>query len=358
MSLEAFLGRTFADILSGGTLGVAIETRNIVVAQGIQFTNADMMTDEPYGALPNGLVAPLADRTKWPRSMKTRAPLTGVTSTSSGFTFTNVAQGVKYVVQIVTSKQEFRKALLTPNTHVIYDGHARFGRGPCFGILPKPGVLSKTEDWENGTSATTGIFRMGYPFIGIPISEILEHGYTADPVAPSIKVKPEDCDPDTRPFAEFLVAKTALSMDKALLAQLKDKDPKKTWLAFRAPDEGQIVWYLLLNAGWTGTVSAPADLGATTPTCHVFCHFGCSSFRHNQKILRSTSFKGWQKTGDDKLAYFTTNLSYTGTTTYWLYHLFTYPTKNAFLDWEPSLTYALNNTNADLKRDRVSYRII
>src|SRR5688572_21876525 len=128
MGIEALLNRTAADIVSGGTLGMTPEVRNIVLAQGLQFTNTDMMPFEPYGALPLGLTAPASARGTWPRPLRSRPALAGVIPTADGFEFTSVAQGVKYVVKIVTAKDAFRAALLTPNVHVIYDGHARYGR--------------------------------------------------------------------------------------------------------------------------------------------------------------------------------------------------------------------------------------
>src|SRR4051812_44737789 len=96
------LARTVGDILSGGTLGLTLETRNIVVAQGIQFTNADN-AGMPYMVLPIALTAPLSARADWPKSLQTRPPL-NITTTPSGFEYTDFVQGVKFVVDIVTTK--------------------------------------------------------------------------------------------------------------------------------------------------------------------------------------------------------------------------------------------------------------
>jgi hypothetical protein len=357
MGMGAFLGRTTADILSGGTLGITPEIRNIVLAQGIQFTNADQASD-PFSVLPKGLTEPASGRASWPPCMRTRAPL-AITTTASGFEYTDLVQGVKFVVKIVTAKDAFRAALLTPGVHVVYDGHARYGRGPCFGILPVPGTVSVTEDWEEGTNpSTTGIFRMGYPFIGVPMEEVLTHGYTCNLVEDTVTVNVADCDPDTRPYVSALHAKHAVDIDSRLPAQAKDKSAAKRWWAYRAWEDGRTQWHVLLKAGWTGTTSAPFDLGATTPTCRVFCHFGCETFRHNHPILRGAGFKNWRKSGDDKFAYFTTNLSSGPTVTCWLYHLFTYPKRNSFHEWEPSLTHALNETNKDLSHNGETFRLI
>jgi hypothetical protein len=347
------------------------EPRNIVLAQGIQFTNADMAVKEAHGVLPDALTASVADKRGWRivhtragdfvlmASLRPRAPLAINVTSSTTFEFASAAQNVNFSVTVVNTKDAFRTALLTANTHVVYDGHARYGRGPCFGILPAPGVVSHTEDWENGTNPTsTGIFRMGFPFIGVPVSEIFEHGYTADPTPSTVTVTTDQADRDLRRFVGALQAKTADDLAPGLISQLKDTDPTKTYWAYQAWLDGKLQWHVVINAGWTGTASAPSDLGATTPTCRVLCHFGCESFWHNHPILRRDAFKGWKRQGDDKQAYFTTNLSITGTSVYWLYHLFTYPKQNAWQDWGPSIDYAVRRTNADLAADRAGYQVI
>ena len=85
----------------------------------------------------------------------------------------NKSEDVLYQIDLVEDKAAFREALLTDGIAVIYNGHARYGRGPCFG---PPGNLPG-DDWENGAAPdTAGIFRMGYPFVGIPGHEIIGHG--------------------------------------------------------------------------------------------------------------------------------------------------------------------------------------
>src|SRR5262245_38577355 len=90
---------------------------------------------------------------------------------TSGTTFSYYSQdqGVLYNVQLIYDKTEFKDALETPDLHVIYSGHSRIGRGPCFGpdIFHQP-----SEDWEDGTEEATGLFRMGYPYVPVPVSDI------------------------------------------------------------------------------------------------------------------------------------------------------------------------------------------
>src|SRR5262245_60902632 len=67
--------------------------------------------------------------------------------------YINHFQRVRFTIEESTSKKQFIDWLKTPDLHVIYMGHARYGRGPCFGahgIAPN-GALVKSEDWEEGT---------------------------------------------------------------------------------------------------------------------------------------------------------------------------------------------------------------
>jgi hypothetical protein len=97
------------------------------------------------------------------------------------------------------------------------------------------------------------------------------------------------------------------------------------------------------------------DLGATDVKCRVFCHFGCSTFKHNYPILRKR--KGWKRTPDDRFAYWTT-ASALESTPYWLHYLFVYPKENAFQSWYPSLQWAVQKTNVKLRNLRHTYRLI
>jgi hypothetical protein len=94
------------------------------------------------------------------------------------FEYLNHRQRVHFTIQETTDKAVFKQWLEAPELHVIYNGHARYGRGPCFG---RGEYDTKSEDWEQGTNAATkGLFRVGFPFIGIAAHEIFDHGYTAN----------------------------------------------------------------------------------------------------------------------------------------------------------------------------------
>jgi len=338
-----------------------IETRRITVAQGIEFNNSDM-NDSPYCQVPNGLTTKREDRhalwkdTKykwWPACMVTRDPLPLNITSGDTFEYTSKAQGVKFVVDIVNTKFEFKAALMSADRHVIYGGHARYGRGPCFGDKPDKG-----ENWEDGKDPPWGLFRMGYPFIGIPVEEVFDHGYTVNLASSDVPVTIEQAEPDLRPYVPALKAKTAVEIHKDLPGVAKDKDATKTWWTYQGLEGGKIETFIVINAGWENTTVSPDDLGGIQPSCRVFCHFGCDTFKHNHSILRDPSFKNWRRNGDDRFAYWTTSISYNYTANLWLYHLFTYQIYNAFCAWEPSLSYALARTNVDLKTSNESYRIV
>lgn len=319
------------------------ETRNIVIAQGIEFNNKDLGSDD---VIPDG-------------SLKKRMDAAGlplvITSPGKAATFNSVKQGVSFTLKVVNTKSEFKAALESDKTHhVIYDGHSRFGRGCCFGTNPAPG-----EDWERGSNPTlTGLFRMGFPYVAVPVSDIKHHGYTADLVPTPETLTPSDCEPDLR---------AAVNSGSVQPHGLKDVDPtvhgqlrinKKAvgsgdrFWAFNWPGEG---FSVVLHAGWEKTASAPMDLGATLIQCRVFCHLGCSSLQHYHEIVRNR--KKFKKVGNtDNFAYFTSGLAFSFTGPHWLFHILTYDQFNAGQPWEPSLEYARTKANIDIKKDCIKIK--
>ena len=141
--------------------------------------------------------------------------------------YLNHLQGVRYTIEETTSKDQFIDWLKTPELHVIYMGHARYGRGPCFGAHgndpANPALTLKSEDWEEGSDADSGIFRIGYPFIGVDVAELIEHGYTARPVKESEGAPARaDCDPDLRGHLGSLHAKTPDQISPGIDSQFGD----------------------------------------------------------------------------------------------------------------------------------------
>lgn len=325
------------------TIGPQYETRRITVALGLEAHNDRLSQDY---RIPSGLQRLLPDIT--------------INSDSSA-SYTSRAQRVNFIITVVTDKTQYKQALETAGIHVVYMGHARYGRGPCFGDDPSPG-----EQWGNGTN-TTGMWRMGYPYLAVPVSEILSHQYTVDPVlADGSRPTRRDCHPDVRGrygrLRAFTLDQLAPAQPPQSRSPLADYVinsallPDATYWGYDTPYHGRRTRFIVLNAGWENTATDPMDLNATDLQCRVFCHFGCSTFKHNYRILRFR--KQWQRTNTDRFAYWTTNPSGQQTTVYWLYHLLNYRRRNAFQSWRPSLRYALGRTNNSLRRLGLRYRLI
>lgn len=305
--------------------------------------------------------------------------------------YINRQQGVEFEIRRVTTKQAFVQPLadvdrtgLYTGVHVIYDGHARYGRGPCFGT---PDINGETDapgdEWEDGTGPhpnQTGIFRMGFPFIAVPVHEIFEHGYRGTLATDMTKFSKDTCDPDL--WAEWKSKthhKGTLAQMQRLISNriLKIADPPcpqcgtgKHSLISHIVDRNnntpaaslEYPYYLdktgelniILDAGWKDTKSTPKDdWGSRPAVCKVFCHFGCSTERHNSRVIRE--FANWQQSGDSGYAYWTTDLSVGVTSLLWLQHLLSYDQPNAFKPWKDSLKYAFDKTNADLKNGKFKF---
>jgi len=113
---------------------------------------------------------------------------------------------------------------------------------------------------------------------------------------------------------------------------------------------------VVMIAGWIDTLSAPSEIGNFDPACRVFVHMACSTFKHNHPVVRK--LKGWKHEGNERYAYWTTDLSDAIGDQYWLQHILTYDKFNAFQSWEKSLEFAKNKSNALLARDGERFRFI
>ena len=319
----------------------AYEDRRIVIAYGLQFHEDEFNSRYTLG---NFMPANLG-----------RFPDVEIVSRTE---YINHRQRVRFLIEETTDKTAFMNYLETPDVHVIYDGHARYGRGPCFGRNgTADGSVRPGEDWEEGTSASTGIFRMGYPFIGIPVKETLDHGYTANPMKESEGTPArDDCHPDLRARRGRLRARTPERIHRNLLGHLRNHQAGDKYWVYYASDDGEVGPHLVHHAGWENTFSMPFDLGSIDMRCRVFCHWGCDTFHSNYRVVRFLA--NWRREGNERYAYWTTASSYDGTFTRWVFHLMTYNVDNAFQSWEPSLSYAVQRTNSHLRRDGYRYRVI
>ena len=344
---------------SGSTSSTAltppVEERLIILAQGLQYLNHQ---------LPATYRVPEYLQSRLGGDVEVRADGTAV--------YTSRAQGVRFVIRKITRKNDFKDALQTRGAHDIDGGHARYGRGPCFGESASPG-----DDWEVGTNpSVNGIFRWGYPYMGIDVHEIIDHGYhcyallVTDPKPPREDFHPElrrvyGRDATIRP-SDALKPYRLDQFHPDLAARILGTTPPpgparpiqagdRLWGS--SPDRHGRPAKIVLHGNWTGSMSDPLDLGATDMTCKVFCHFGCSSFHHNYRPLRF--LKGWQRTEDDRFAYWTTAPPpHVNLPSRWIYFLLRYPRRNAFQNWHPSLIWTLNQTNQHIVNTGGGYRVI
>lgn len=261
----------------------------------------------------------------------------------SEFEYRNHRQRVIYLLRHTTNKNQFRIWLRTPGLHVIYSGHARNGRGPCFGRVDE----EKGEVWAEGSDwMSNGMFRMGFPFIGASAGEIVSHGYTAhilkegDPMPPR-----EDCHPELTPYMGRLELRPPEELAAGLSVHLRGHQTGDRYYCYRKAAGGP--WFIIHYAGWDETASSPFDWGSTDINCRVLCHFGCSTFVHNYPVMRRLA--DWRRSGNERYAYWTSATAVGVTHSRWVANLITYDRENAFASWEGSLESAMQRTNRDLR---------
>ncbi len=351
------------------TLTVPPEERLIIIAEGKQFNSGD---DARPWQCPQWFKLAGSERAKvilgyvqgkaytvgdFHKNIKKLPAIPLIDRPDGTFEYLNADQGVRFIIKKVQDKLAFRDALLTPGAHVMYDGHARYGRGPCFGT----GGESPGEMWEEGTGNgrgkqpplthpnRDGIFRLGSKYIAVEAEEITHHGYTANLLEAIDRPKAAECDKDLQPHLLALKGRTLQEIDPALFTSVRDPDPNKKWWSYWGYVDGKRVLFVVHKAGWEQTLSDPDDIGALTPTCRVFAHLGCSTYKHNYAVVRKQ--KKWVREGNERYAYWTTNLSDFGAAHYWLQHVLTYKKFNAFKPWAESLKHAVQMSNSMLTND-------
>ena len=297
-----------------------------------------------------------------PQFVKDRLDNNRFRETGKGvYEYTSHRQRVHFTIREVTEKAAFKQALETKGLHVIYAGHSRFGRGACFGPdVENVGVrdVPPGEHWGMGTdNSVNGMFRFGFPIIAVPADKVAAKGCRVAPVPVGSGEKPsrEDCHPEVRNQHSDMkqVDKSDLGHEVGQLLRPRNSPNGSVEGPFWAY-EGYLLQkrrlFLLIYAGWQGTINAPMDLGATRLRCRVFCHFGCSSEKHFYPIVRDRY--GHQRHGNEAYCYWTTDVA-DGiiALNHYLYRLLTYPEPNAFASWEPALNWTRKKTNRDLKRE-------
>ncbi|MEW5977114.1 MAG: hypothetical protein AB1898_15035 [Acidobacteriota bacterium] len=359
--LDVHVARAAADNLNLNVVNLNYEIRKIVVAQGIQFHNADTENEITSFVPIDPTVVRFHDQLTIPKSLQNDFPSI-VLQGDNQAVFISDPQRVEFHIEVVNTKDAFKEALLTPGIHVVYSGHARFGRGPCFGpdlrVLSaprtppggKPTFQDRTgDDWENGSDPVKfGLFRMGHPFVGVPFSELDEHKYHMHPVPTTQKVNPADVDPLTSAFSLKPIRLKGTPFEAFVL----DNPMADTyWGCTTVDGDG-----LLLFAGFTDTKSKPLDLGATDLRCRCLSLLACDTFKHFHPILRKR--KGFTRTVTEGFAYFTTAPSGIQVDRFYLGSLFEFPERNDFQSWYPSLEFAVKQTNEKLAAIRETYRLV
>ena len=273
--------------------------------------------------------------------------------------YVNQNQQVIYEIRIVQRRREYKTALETEGLIVIYSGHSRYGRGAVFaqydGRAPKHG-----NHWGSGAAENPdeGIFRLGYPYVAIPFSDIEHHQYMFAPAPVE-----GDALPGRRirhpwsyhPECSGRRRRITLPEELRQYVMLTNRSTSHQYWGVRRSGED----HLFLHAGWQNTVADPLDLGATNLRCRTFCHFGCSSRIHYWNIVRKQEYKGYQRANPPTqgLAYFTSAPS-TKKSLYWLVYLLAYDQPNNTPGhFYESHEYAKQTANARLRTERAGFRI-
>src|SRR4029077_15866322 len=216
------------------TVSPVYEIRRLVIAYGLQLHKDESLMLAKVDDYMNKRLQPSPDIDK-----------------ISDTEYINHLQGVRFVIEETIKKQDFINYLKTPEIHLIYMGHARYGRGPCFGAHGAKNVtvaakkkinisLILSGDWEEGSDADSGIFRMGFPYIGAGVSEIFQYGYTANTVKESEgKPHAKDCDPDLRPYLGSLHAWKPEQIQEGLVDKLRNHQDGDRYWTYTAPEHGR-----------------------------------------------------------------------------------------------------------------------
>jgi hypothetical protein len=339
------VARTSDGLEHVNTLDLRLEDRHVFLIEGIEFHNDQL---PKVLRVPETLVKPSSSF----GTVRSKKALKVQVTDANNWQYESREQGVRYIFKRTHTRTELKQALETEDAHVIYSGHARFGRGPCFG---RGTGTSKGEEWEDGKGPDTGILRMGMPFLSIPISDILHHGYTANLVPSDVTITASDCDADLRPHVSKLKPHKPAQIHPKLLPQLKNPDPDQTYWAFSGSDEGQATKFVVLFAGFEETTTAPLDLGATDMKARLFGHFGCSTLKHNRDVV--VALKGYELEDDQRYSIFTTDLSNGTEVVLYFYHLLSCPEPSRGGAWKASVEYAIQKTNSDLGANGERHRL-
>ncbi len=363
-----------------------LEVREIVIAEGVQFHESDIAahnnmlqaysdkldadpaaykTDPVLKSLAKNTWGTDAQRAQQIKNRIARAkqysdilfleeklsPDFKVSGDRKAAEYINYDQGVHYKFRLVYSLSDYKKALETPELIVVYSGHARYGRGPCFDQYAKECNMTG-EQWEEGTHKDNGIFRMGYPFVPVEIEDLEHHKYTCRPIPVELPKPPNEAQHPMSRHPEARRTLLPIKIKPELAGQVKAgfTSPSDSYWGYGAT--------IVLNAGWDGAARSIHNLNDVNLGCRTFCHFGCSSKIHLWQLLRRLEYKGWArpKPPTEQLAYFTTATS-DWRTVYWLFYLLSYNKPNNDSHFFDSHEYAVRRANQRLSAESAGFQL-
>ena len=359
--LDVDVARAAANNLIVNVVNLNYEIREIVAAQGIQFHNADTERQITLLAQNDPTVLRERDQETVPTSLQNDFP--AATKDFEAITilddkhavFISHAQRVEYRLSVVETKDEFKKALETPGIQVVYCGHSRFGRGPCFGpdivmSLDQSGNLVRDfagENWETGNDpGKFGIFRMGVPFVGVPFEEMDEHKYKMRPVPTTQAVSPADINKLT----DHNSLKPVQLVGTRFESFIADPVADPYWGCKTDHGDG-----VLMFADFINSKSQPLDLGATNLQCRCLTVLSCDSFAHFHEVVRKR--KGFTRTDSEGFAYFMDSLYIKPVDRLYFASLFEYNVRNDNKSWFPWLEFGVSQTNKKLVKMAPQFKL-
>lgn len=329
------LARTQDGLEHVNTLDLRPEVRRILIAEGAGFHN-----DQKHVSLtvPERLIDPKGSGLE-------RYPGLSIEEIDpTHFAYTSQSQGVRYEVERTVDRDRFISALEDPELFVLYMGHARFGRGPCFGRVfnsPRQGSPATGEVWQQG------LFRHGFPHIGVPVSELVEHGYKTFVSPASQTLVQADCDPLLKQKFSSLKKKPLREVVPAdALSLIQGLAPDDLVWTFRAFQHGETSDFLVHVAGWEDTSFPAVDLGKTAIACRGYFDCACSTEPLHRDVV--VNRKGFKQSEDRFYSFFTTEASDMFDGLAFLYHMLAYGEPNRFRPWKAVLDHAKTEANKDL----------
>lgn len=367
--VAAWASRQTTDSATQTALDCGYEIRNIVLCKSIQFTRAQFDYDRDVALLEASMAKSAAARQDnlayaerisqyiVPDGLEVDESLGEITNRNQyELEFRNDSQRVIYRLKVYETKDAFMEALQTEGTIVVYSGHSRYGRGPCFGPTDAPG-----ENWEHGDDPLRdGLFRMGYPIIAVHTSEIATHGYSFYPVStadfPDGKVPAMLLHPDV-PAGQVRRTKLPAGIRGKALIEYNNGDSggfPDHQDVFCVPHHGMEA--ILLWAGWCDTTSDPFELDKVELRCRCLCMFGCSTATHYREIVQE--YKGFRQTENERYSYFTSAPTTAYLMKFWIEGLLNYDRDNANQGWATVLEHAKAYANKRLAARGSTFRVV